>query len=88
MAQYFLHVHNGTGFTRDEEGQDFADLTAARIGAIDGIRSILSEEVRSGALDLAGQVEVTDAAGHIALTLPFEEAVEIHRRSTTIEESL
>ncbi len=70
MAQYFLHVHNGTGFTRDEEGQDFADLTAARIGAIDGIRSILSEEVRSGALDLAGRAGVSHPARPHAATHP------------------
>lgn len=79
MARYFLHMHNGNGFTRDEEGQEFGDLRAARTRAIEGIRSILSEEVRGGRLDLSGRIDIGDAGGTILLSLSFEEALEVRR---------
>jgi hypothetical protein len=79
MARYFLHINNGGGYSEDAEGQELADLDAARAAAIDGVRSLLSEEARQGQLDLSGQIEIADADGNILLTVPFSEAVELRR---------
>lgn len=78
MARYFLHIRNG-GYSEDAEGQELPNLDAARWAAIDGARSLLSEEAREGQLDMAGQIEIADGDGNILLVVPFNEAVELRR---------
>lgn len=77
MPQFFLHLHNGMGLVRDEEGSELPDLQAAREKAISGIRSILSDEVRTGRLSLAGRVEIVDAEGRSLAVIAFAEAIEL-----------
>ena len=77
MARYYLHIVNGGGYSEDPEGQELTDLEAARTAAIEGVRSMLSEEARQGQLDLAGRIEIADADGNILLSVPFSEAVEL-----------
>ncbi len=79
MARYYLHIRNGGGFSEDPEGQDLADLDAAREAAIDGVRSIISEEARQGQMDLSGSIEIADTDGNILLVVPFTEAVELRQ---------
>jgi hypothetical protein len=84
MARFYLHIRNGGGYAEDFEGQDLPDLDAARLAAIDGVRSVLSEEARQGELDLCGSIEIADGDGNILLVVPFREAVRIHmHRNTT-----
>ncbi|MBV9930617.1 MAG: hypothetical protein JO013_06710 [Alphaproteobacteria bacterium] len=75
MPLYFLDVYNRTGCSRDEEGMDLADLDAARAQAVEGIRSILQDEVAHGAIDFEGRVEVLDAERRLLLTVGYREAV-------------
>ncbi|MES2444488.1 MAG: hypothetical protein V4574_16810 [Pseudomonadota bacterium] len=76
MTQYFLHQRNEI-YVRDEEGEDFADLAAAREKAVIGARSILSEELMGGAIDLRGAIEIADTSGDIVEIVPFGETVTI-----------
>lgn len=75
MPHYFLHVRN-TAYAKDEEGNDFPNLAAAREAAVNGARSILSEEVKHGALDLRGAIEIAEGET-IVLVVPFAEAVAV-----------
>jgi hypothetical protein len=77
MARFFLHINNGNGYSEDPEGQDLENLDAARDAAIEGVRSMLSEEARQGQLDLSGRIEIADADGNILLVVPFSDAVEL-----------
>ena len=79
MPCYHFNIQNGTGFIEDEEGRDLPDLDAVRAEALEGIRSILTEDVRKGYLDLGGRIEVLDEAGSLLLVVPFADAVEIRR---------
>lgn len=77
MPRYFLHIVNRVGFAPDEEGVELDDLPAAVEQAKDGIRSIISDEARSGRIDLNGRVEIADEAGAILQVVPFPDAFEI-----------
>lgn len=77
MSHYHFHLQNGGGFVEDEEGRELSGLEAAREEAVKDIRSIISEEVRQGVVDLRGRLEVTDGDGAPVLTVAFSEAVEI-----------
>ena len=77
MPRFYLHVHNRTGFARDEEGGDFPNLHAARAQAIEGIRSILGDEARHGMIDLNGLIEIATAEGKVVEVVRFSEAFEL-----------
>jgi hypothetical protein len=77
MARFYLHVINGTGRAPDEEGVELADAQAAEARAVEGIRSILSDEAKAGRMDLDGRIEISDESGAIVRTVSFEDALEI-----------
>lgn len=77
MARFFFDVTNGIGFTEDEEGQEVADLTTARLVALEGMRSIMRDDVTAGFIDFAGKVDVCDSDHRFLLSIPFTEAVEL-----------
>ena len=78
MPHYYFHVHNGLGVIEDEEGRDLPDRATAHKEALKSIRSILSEDVLAGCLDLQGRIDVVEDGGSKpALTVPFDEAVDI-----------
>jgi hypothetical protein len=77
VPRFHLHIHDPGGVSRDEEGLDLADLSAARACALDGIRSMAGEEVRGGVLSLDGRVEIADPAGNILEIVRFADAVEL-----------
>jgi hypothetical protein len=77
MARYYLNLRNGGGYVEDPEGLELPDLAAARLHAIEGIRSVLSEEARRGEIDLRGSIEIADRHGNILLVLPFSDAVNL-----------
>jgi hypothetical protein len=77
MPRYYFHIHNGTGFTRDEEGQELSGPDEAHEAALAGIRSILADELEAGGIDLDGRIEITDGEGAVERTVPFGDAVEV-----------
>jgi len=79
MARYHFHIINGGGTSEDAEGQELPDLEAARAAAIEGVRSLVSEEARLGQIDLSGRIDIADADGNILLSVPFNDAVELRR---------
>ena len=76
MERFYIDIRNGTGLTRDGEGQEFLDLAAAREQAVASIRSILSDELLQGKVDLRGQAEIRTGQG-VVLKLPFREALQL-----------
>ncbi|HEY0627082.1 MAG TPA: hypothetical protein VGD10_10155 [Allosphingosinicella sp.] len=79
MPRFYFHVCNGNGLTEDEEGQELPSVEAARKQALLEARSIMSEEMREGELNLASFIEVQNDAGEYLFTLPFEEAFKVNR---------
>jgi hypothetical protein len=77
MARFYLHINNGGGYSEDPEGQELPDLAEAHRQAIDGVRSLLSEEARHGQLDLSGSIEIADGDGNILMIVPFREAFDL-----------
>ena len=76
MPRYFFEVRDRHGVAPDEEGQVLLDMAAARRQAVDSVRSILSDEVKRGCIDLRARIQVSDAGGKL-FTLPFAEAVDL-----------
>jgi hypothetical protein len=83
MPLFFLHVFNRTGSSHDDEGQDLPDVEAARVAAVEGIRSILRDEVAHGLIDFEGRVEIEDEGGTLVATVSYHDAVELRRERKT-----
>lgn len=77
MPRFFLHLINNTAVASDDEGVELTDVSAARDQAIDGIRSVLADEVRRGMLDLRGRIEIAEAGGNVLAVVSFADALEI-----------
>lgn len=79
MARYYLHQRCGAAEFADEEGQECADVDAARRSAILGIRSILADELLHGYLILDQRIDICDERGARVATVPFSEAFELRQ---------
>ncbi len=77
MPRFHLHICNGDGFTEDEEGTELEDLNAARSAAVEGLRGIMADELKSGHLNMASFIEIEDENGRLLMTVPFADAVNI-----------
>ena len=64
---FFLNIRDSNGLAQDEEGLDLLSVDAARQKAIEGIRSLLWDDVRHGRLDLNGRIEVIDQQAEVPL---------------------
>jgi hypothetical protein len=77
LSKYFFHLRDGVDLVLDEEGRECDGLDAAVILALQDARSILSEEVQSGLIDLDRHLDVETADGVVAHRLEFADAVRI-----------
>jgi hypothetical protein len=77
MPLYYFHIHNGLGFTRDEEGQELADAAEAMDVALRSARSLIAAEAAEGRIDLRGRLEVTDSQDEPLFDLPFADSIVI-----------
>ena len=77
MIRYFLHIRDRAGSVRDEDGGDFSGLVAAIDEAQRGIRSLLSDSVKAGTLDLDGYIEIADVDGVPVLVVSYTDAITI-----------
>lgn len=77
MPLFYLHLCNGRGFVEDEDGSEFSNLSAARNGAIHGLRDALAADVRDGEINIAAFIEIEDAQhGHLC-TIHCNEAIKV-----------
>ena len=76
MPLYFFHCRAGDDYACDTYGLELPDPESAHAAAVDGVRSILSDEVRCGRLQVDQVFEVEDEYGRLVATVPFREAVQ------------
>lgn len=76
MERYFLHLVDGK-VIRDEEGQEFDNLDAAKEEAIASARSLMREAIWKGRLPLNESIEIADVSGRVLHTIPFRDVITI-----------
>ncbi|MBN9554383.1 MAG: hypothetical protein J0H61_06890 [Alphaproteobacteria bacterium] len=66
MPRYFFHVRDDDGdVSRDLEGQDLPDLSAARAEAVNANREMLGERILHGGPLNRHRIEISDASGQV-----------------------
>jgi len=77
MERYFFHVFNDEE-TRDEDGQEFPDLAAARASAERDCVSLAAHSITEhGHLVLHHRIDIEDAAGASVGTVRFSDVVDV-----------
>ena len=76
MPRYFFHLFNGE-VSRDDEGKELSDQSAAHEKALSYARDMAAVTVRDGYLNLTHRIEVTDQDGDLVVNMPFGDAVRI-----------
>ena len=79
MPRYFFHIHNDE-YVPDEEGQELADVAAARTCALEGARDLVCNSVKDGHLNLDHYLSVADETGRVLFNVTFREAFTIEGR--------
>ncbi|MHC2109365.1 DUF6894 family protein [Methylobacterium sp. CM6246] len=81
MPRYFLNVRHRpgpAGLAVDPEGEEFADLDAAREGALSQARVMIARDQHTFIRDwMDCSFEIMDEADHPALTVPFSDTVPV-----------
>ena len=80
LPRFYLSLRDGE-YLQDQEGQEFADLDAARDTAMRGAREIMAEDIKRGVLSLNDRVEITDEHGDQVAVVAFRDAVRISGQS-------
>jgi hypothetical protein len=65
MPQFYFHVRDADGLTRDPEGQELPDLDTARREAVSAAREILGEKLLHGGSLNGRTIEITDESGQV-----------------------
>lgn len=76
MARYFFHLHNDID-APDEEGQEHTNDRAALEAALIEIRSLATETVALGHLNLAHFIVVVEEGGREVGVVRFGDAVKV-----------
>jgi hypothetical protein len=67
---------------RDETGELFVDLTAARKAAVSGISELIAEEIAGGGrVDLDHRIEIEDEQASIVCVITFAQLFDGGKRS-------
>lgn len=77
MERYFFNLHECGTVSRDDEGVEHVDLSAARSVAIQAARDIMSAEVKEGRLCLNCYIQITDHERSPLLTIPFRDVLHL-----------
>lgn len=77
MQRYYFNLHECGRVTPDPEGCELSGIDQAREHAVREARAIMSAEVEEGRLCLGCHIEVVDADGQVAATVPFTAALSV-----------
>lgn len=82
MPRYFFNVRHRPGpdgLAEDHEGDELADVSAAREHALSEARAMIARDQLDVIRDwMVCSFEITDEAGQLVLTVPFGDTVTEH----------
>ena len=75
MPRYFFHFRNRSSLKEDDEGEELADLAAAKDAAMMSAKELIADGLLGGEAVLTGcSFEICDEAGGLLFEFPFSAA--------------
>jgi hypothetical protein len=75
MPTYFFDLIKGNELVEDDQGEDFADIEAAKLEGLASARELLADAAKKGILATSPVYLIRNAAGDILATVPFKDAL-------------
>jgi hypothetical protein len=75
MPTYFFDLIKGNELVEDDQGEDFADIEAAKLEGLASARELLADAAKKGILATSPVYLIRNAAGDILATIPFKDAL-------------
>lgn len=69
MPHFFIHLRNQDSYSRDEEGEDLADLAAARAVAVASAGELIMDDFKGGSDRVRMTFFIENEAGDALMTL-------------------
>jgi hypothetical protein len=88
MARFFFHIRDGADLSRDLEGEEFANLEAARREAVSSGREMLGERLLHGGSLNHRQIEITDETGHVVDVLMISDVIFNHGKLRSYDDDV
>jgi hypothetical protein len=77
MPRYFMQLRDGSEELLDPDGLEYADIDILQKNVLVAVRELISEDVKSGVVDLRFRIDAEDRDGSIVYSLAFTRALEI-----------
>ena len=74
MAIYFFHLRDHTEELLDPDGIELDSVDAIKFEALRAARDTLSQEIKTGVVDLRYRIDVEDIDGRVVHSLPLRDA--------------
>jgi hypothetical protein len=75
MPRFYFYLKESSRMVSDEEGLELASAEAARVEAMDAVREILAQSVRTGEDWDVESLIVTDADGHPIMSVSLRDVL-------------
>ena len=72
MPTYFFDLIKGNELVEDDQGEDFADIEAAKLEGLASARELLADAAKKGILATSPVYLIRNAAGDILATVPLQ----------------
>ena len=73
--RYFFNIRDSIGLILDEEGSEFSGIAAARQEAVASARDFAMDDLRSGRVVHARNIEITDEGGAVLESLAVRDVL-------------
>ena len=73
MPTYFFDLLKGNELVEDDQGDDLADIEAAKLEGLASARELIIDAAKKGILATSPVYRIRNEAGDILATVPFKE---------------
>jgi hypothetical protein len=78
MSRYFFNLRRDGETVSDVEGDEFANVEAARSSAINAVREMAAALIKNGQAVADEYMDVSDDKGQLVFTVSFHDVVQNH----------
>ncbi len=78
MSRYFFNLRRDGETVSDVEGEEFQDIDAARLSAINAVREMAAALIKSGQNVPDEHMDISDDYGNLRFSVSFHDVVQNH----------
>lgn len=77
MPRFYMQLRDGSEELLDPDGLEYADIDGLKKKVLVAVRELISEDVKSGVVDLRFRIDAENREGVVVYTLGFAKALDI-----------